>query len=55
MVLIHSDQLVKMKRAITGDIVPSAKTEEVGICDGAQHLADENGSIQKGRGPGLVM
>ena len=41
----HSDQLVKVKRAITGDIVPSAKTE-VGMCDGAQH-SDENGSIQK--------
>ena len=41
-----SDQLVKVKRAITGDIVLSAKTE-VGMCDGAQHSADENGSIQK--------
>ena len=42
----HSDQLVKVKRAITGDIVQSAKTE-VGMCDGAQHSADENGSMQK--------
>ena len=41
----HSDQLVKVKRAITGDIVPSAKTEVV-MCDGTQH-SDENGSIQK--------
>ena len=41
----HSDQLVNVKRSITGDIVPSAKTE-VGMCDGAQH-SDENGSIQK--------
>ena len=36
---------MKLKRAITGNIVPSAKTE-VGTCDGAQH-SDENGSIQK--------
>ena len=36
---------MRVKRAITGDIVPSAKTE-VGMCDGAQH-SDENGSIQK--------
>eukprot|EP00731_Ephydatia_muelleri_P025600 Em0017g683a len=42
----HSDQLLKMKRAIAGDVVPSAKTE-VGMCDGAQHSADEHGSIQK--------
>ncbi|KAL5518237.1 hypothetical protein EMCRGX_G003935 [Ephydatia muelleri] len=41
----HSDQLVKVKRAIAGDIVLSAKTE-VGMCDGAQH-SDEKGSMQK--------
>ena len=37
---------MKVKRAITGDIIPSAKTE-VGVCDGAHHSADENGTIQK--------
>ena len=36
---------MKVKRAITGDIVLSAKTE-VGMCDGAQH-SDEKGSMQK--------
>ena len=41
----HSDQLVKVKRAIAGDIVLSAKTE-VGMCDCAQH-SNEKGSMQK--------
>ena len=45
-VKFHSDQLVQVKRAIAVDVVPSAKTE-VGMCDGAQHSADENGSIRK--------
>ena len=47
----HSDQLVQVKRAIAVDVVPSTKTE-VGMCDGAQHLADENGSIRKPGGEG---
>ena len=47
----HSDQLVQVKRAIAVDVVPSAKTE-VGMCDGAQHSADENGSIRKPGGEG---